>query len=471
MELSGLEIKILKALDVKERSIEDIANELGLEYFQVLRTVGFLKLKGFADVREEEVTRVKLTDLGKKYLEIGLPEKRLLELLDQKKEINIEDLQQYFDKSEIQTAIGILKKKEAIKIEKGVIKLLKKVSIPEQELLEKIAKSDAKLEEIGDLLKRKKIVEVVKQKIFFAKLTEKGLKIKEQLKEENVIVKYDKRVFNERLWEKYPFKEYESDISVNPAKIGKKHPYLKFLDDIRRELISMGFQEMEGYSMIISHFWNFEALFVPQDHPSGEMSFTDIFVLEGELKDFDEKLYEGVKRQHIKVFGNWDEKLPKTPMLISHVTAISAKTLQKVKIPGKYFLIEKVFRHDTIDKTHFIEFSQLEGIVLDESLSFRDLLGILKELIINIVGAEDVKFYPAYFPFTEPSVEAYAKHPKLGWIEVGGAGIFREELLEPFGINVPVIAWGLGIDRLAMISLGIDDIRDLHSRNLYKLMK
>ena len=144
MELSGLEIKILKALDVKERSIEDIANELGLEYFQVLRTVGFLKLKGFADVREEEVTRVKLTDLGKKYLEIGLPEKRLLELLDQKKEINIEDLQQYFDKSEIQTAIGILKKKEAIKIEKGVIKLLKKVSIPEQGLLEKIAKAKAK---------------------------------------------------------------------------------------------------------------------------------------------------------------------------------------------------------------------------------------------------------------------------------------------------------------------------------------
>jgi len=471
MELSGLEIKVLKCLDTTEKSVDDIANKLGLEYFQVLRTVGFLKLKGLVDIREEEVTRIKLTELGKKYLEIGLPEKRLLELLDQKKEINVRDLQQYFDKSEIQTAIGVLKKKGAIKIENGVIKLLKKVPLPEQELLEKIARGGVELGEVKDLLKRKKIIEIVKQKRFFVKLTEKGLEIKKQLRDENVIVKYDKRVFNERLWEKYPFKEYEINIPVNPARAGKKHPYLRFLDDIRRELISMGFQEMEDYSMIISHFWNFEALFVPQDHPSGEMSFTDIFVLEGELKDFDEKLYEGVKRQHIRVFGKWDEKLPRIPMLISHVTAISARTLQKVKIPGRYFLIEKVFRHDTIDKTHFIEFSQLEGIVLDEGLSFRDLLGILKELITNIVGAEDVKFYPAYFPFTEPSVEAYAKHPKLGWIEVGGAGIFREELLEPFGINIPVIAWGLGIDRLAMISLGIDDIRDLHSRNLYKLMK
>ncbi|MEM4588333.1 MAG: hypothetical protein QXW13_02355, partial [Nanopusillaceae archaeon] len=149
--------------------------------------------------------------------------------------------------------------------------------------------------------------------------------------------------------------------------------------------------------------------------------------------------------------------------------AFSAMKLLKAKIPGKYFIIEKVFRYDTIDAKHFIEFNQLDGIVLDESITFRDLLGILKEIVINIVGAEDIKFYPAFFPFTEPSIEIYAKHKKLGWIEVGGAGMFREELLEPFDINVPVIAWGLGIDRLAMLYLNIEDIRDLHTKNIRKI--
>ena len=193
----------------------------------------------------------------------------------------------------------------------------------------------------------------------------------------------------------------------------------------------------------------------------------DTFYLKlDEIKDFPEDLKERVKEQHLKYFGIWDENLVKKLILISHVTAISSKTLLNVKIPGKYFLIEKVFRHDTIDAKHFIEFNQLEGIVLDEDLTFKELLGILKELVVNVVGAKDVKFYPAYFPFTEPSVEVYAEHPKLGWIEVGGAGIFREELLKPFGIEVPVLAWGLGIDRLAMIYLGINDIRDLHTRKL-----
>ena len=73
---------------------------------------------------------------------------------------------------------------------------------------------------------------------------------------------------------------------------------------------------------------------------------------------------------------------------------------------------------------------------------------------------------PDYFPFTEPSVELQAKHPTLGWIELGGAGLFRPELTNPLGVDVPVIAWGLGVDRMAMVSLGVSDIRDLFSTDL-----
>ena len=94
------------------------------------------------------------------------------------------------------------------------------------------------------------------------------------------------------------------------------------------------------------------------------------------------------------------------------------------------------------------------------------LLGLLKEVAKEFANTDKVRFYTDYFPFTEPSVQLSAKHPQLGWVEFGGAGLFREELTAPLGINVPVIAWGLGIDRLAMFKLGINDIREMFS---YKL--
>ena len=80
--------------------------------------------------------------------------------------------------------------------------------------------------------------------------------------------------------------------------------------------------------------------------------------------------------------------------------------------------------------------------------------------------AEDFRYVPDYFPFTEPSVELQVKHPTLGWVELGGSGLFRPELTRPLGVDVPVIAWGLGLDRMAMVALGIDDIRDLFSADL-----
>ena len=154
-------------------------------------------------------------------------------------------------------------------------------------------------------------------------------------------------------------------------------------------------------------------------------------------------------------------------MPAAHGTAHSARQLIKgVETPGKYFAIARCFRPDVIDATHLIEFNQLEGFVVDENLNFRHLLGLLKEFAVKFAGAEDVKFFPDYYPFTEPSVQLSAKHPELGWIELGGAGMFRPEMLENLGIKGQAIAWGIGIDRLAMFKLGIKDIRQLFSQDL-----
>jgi len=95
------------------------------------------------------------------------------------------------------------------------------------------------------------------------------------------------------------------------------------------------------------------------------------------------------------------------------------------------------------------------------------LFALLKMFAKEFAGTEEVKLVPGYFPFTEPSVELFAKHPEMGWIELGGAGIFRPEVVVPLlGKNIPVLAWGIGIDRIAMFKLGITDIRQLFSQDL-----
>ena len=163
----------------------------------------------------------------------------------------------------------------------------------------------------------------------------------------------------------------------------------------------------------------------------------------------------------------WNPEIAKQLMPRAHGTALSARQLVKgVNPPCKHFAIARCYRPDVLDATHLIEFNQMEGIVVDKNLNFKSLLGVLKQFAIEIAGAEDVRFYPDYYPFTEPSVQMSAKHPELGWVEFGGAGIFRPELTEPLGIKEPVIAWGLGIDRLAMFKLGINDIRYLFSNDL-----
>jgi phenylalanyl-tRNA synthetase alpha chain len=170
--------------------------------------------------------------------------------------------------------------------------------------------------------------------------------------------------------------------------------------------------------------------------------------------------------------GNWSRDEASKLVLRSHTTPVSARTLfNNGDKPGKYFTIDRTFRPDVIDASHLMEFQQCEGIVVGEDLTFKHLLGFFKE-IANSIGIKEVKFQPAYFPFTEPSVQCMVKHPTLGWIEAMPGGIFRPELLKPLGIeNSQVLAWGIGISRLAMIKLGINDIRMLFSDNLEWLRK
>ena len=168
----------------------------------------------------------------------------------------------------------------------------------------------------------------------------------------------------------------------------------------------------------------------------------------------------------------WSPEMASQNILRTHTTAASARVLYKLaqeyRSTGKFvarkcFSIDRVFRNETLDATHLAEFHQVEGFVLDKDLTLRHLIGEISEFFKKL-GMADVKFKPAYNPYTEPSMEIFAFHPGLGkWIEVGNSGIFRPEMLRPMGWpeDVRVIAWGLSVERPCMIQYGIGNIRDL----------
>lgn len=405
-----------------------------------------------------------LTEEGREYLEKGMPEEMLIEILKNKKTISLSEAKDIF-KEKINIAINWAKKNEWIKIEKDKIILQK---IPEiykhKTALKRIAEGKEVDENLINILLSRNLIKEVREDIYS--------KAENQIKLGTKILTPE--LLQSGLWRKVKFSEYDVSIIGNVIYRGKRHPYIKFLNFVRRKLISLGFKEMAGQTIELE-FWNFDALFQAQDHPSRD--WTQTFSLKypklGKLPE--KNIVENVKKTHENgwITGSlgwgykWDEKKASRFIPRAHATACSARQLAYgIEIPGKYFAIKRCFRPDVIDATHSVEFSQCEGIIIDENLSFRDMLGILKTIISEITGIKEFRFKPDYYPFTEPSVEVSGKHPKLGWIEIAGAGIFREEVTIPLGINATVLAWGIGIDRLAMIKLGVNDIRELFTKNL-----
>jgi phenylalanyl-tRNA synthetase alpha chain len=247
----------------------------------------------------------------------------------------------------------------------------------------------------------------------------------------------------------------------------RRHPISRLREKVRAIFLSMGFEEMEG-PIVESAFWNFDALFQPQDHPARNLA--DTFYLPGEAPPIPSSLSEAVKKVHEKGWHyQWDERIARQMVLRTHTTAVSARTLykksNKMKM-GKFFCVGKVFRNEATDYKHLAEFYQVEGIVLWEEASFGNLLGLLKEFYARL-GFEQIRFRPSYFPYTEPSLEVEVFHPqRKTWLELGGAGILRPEVCLALGVGYPVLAWGLSLERPFMLAHEVEDIRTLYRNDL-----
>ena len=488
--------KLLEMLSPSERRIlpflkdgaglDELIKKTKLKDVEVMRALQWLENKGILKIKSSTKEIVELGKNGETYRKIGLPERRFLEALKGKMKLNEIKEKANLDDDELRISLGLLKSRYAIAIVGGEVEptseraaLLEK-GFPEERFLAKLPKPLDEISEeerniVRKLLRRKDIIRktIVKKKQI--ELTEVGRKAVEKAKSTRIelVERLTPGMLKEKTWVGKKFRRYDIKTSVPKIYPGKRQPYSEFLDDVREKLLSLGFKEMEG-PVIELEFFNFDALFQPQNHPARDWSAT-YRIKEPKYGTLpDRKIVLSVKKAHEKGIANstgwgyeWSERIASQLMPRAHDTAISPRYLAKgVEIPGKYFSLVRCFRPDVIDATHGVEFNQLGGFVIGNDLSFRHLLGLLKQFVFEITGIEETRFVPDYFPFTEPSVQISAKHPKFGWVELAGAGVFRPELTKALGVDEPVIAWGFGIDRLAMMRLGIKDIRNLFSHDL-----
>ncbi|KFM67589.1 Phenylalanine--tRNA ligase alpha subunit B, partial [Stegodyphus mimosarum] len=283
-------------------------------------------------------------------------------------------------------------------------------------------------------------------------------------------------------WKEKRFKPYNfSALGIAPD-CGHRHPLMKVRSEFRQIFLEMGFTEMPTNNYVESAFWNFDALFQPQQHPARDLHDT-FFVSDPQYAgEFPMKYLEKVKKVHsVGGYGSqgyqydWKLEEAKKNLLRTHTTGVSARMLyalanQEEFTPVKYFSIDKVYRNETLDATHLAEFHQIEGVVADYGLTLGDLIGVLHQFFSKL-GIKKLRFKPAYNPYTEPSMEIFSYHDGLKkWVEVGNSGMFRPEMLLPMGLSedVSVIAWGLSLERPTMIKYKIDNIRELvgHRVNL-----
>jgi len=486
--LSPIEREIIPHLNL---SISQIIKKSGLDKTSVLRALSFLENKDLVKLHSEKKTIVDLGINGIQYKKTGLPERKLLSLLEEKTHVTLgeaKNLSKLSD-NEFKVSLGVLKNKALITLSNGKIslkaskeELVKK--FPEEKLLEilPIEKDKLSPEEqlaFNNLKNRKDIIEISEEKITTFKLTEKGKQIAGKEIKSDLLEEVTSEVIKLGIKGK-KFRTYDIKSHVPQIFGGKKHFVNQSIEYAKKIWTDLGFKEMTG-SLAQTSFWNFDALFTAQDHPVRDMHDTYFIKnIKGKLPK-NNALVNKVKQAHESGIGNskgwqyqWSEEEAKKVVLRTHTTCLSAQTLAnldpKKDIPAKFFSVGKCFRNETVDWSHGFEFNQTDGIVIDKEANFRHLLGYLKEFFEKM-GFQKVRFTPAYFPYTEPSVEISAYHPeKKIWLELGGAGIFRPEVVIPLiGEDIPVLAWGPGFDRIVMDFYKIKDLREMYSNDIKQL--
>jgi len=490
--LSRNEIELLKRLFLYQADSKVVTNEqlirkenekdnVKMNEVGVKRALMYLENKGLVELSKQNQVVYVITERGRKIVKQGLPEERLFSWLRSVgKGVRVSEISKAsLDKSETNIALGELKKLGLITVDKGFLTIKKSYdyshALPIKKVLQKIMMSstgqvnDIKDDKVKKELIKRGLIEKKEKEILTIKLTPLSKKMKNAIKtiSTNFIDRVTRDVIINKEWKGKSFRAYDVESPVPDIDGGRKHPLRLVSENVRDVFREMGFQEMKG-DWVDLVFWNMDAMFIPQDHPARDVQDTFYLGIKGKI--YDKELVRKVKEVH-ETGGTtgskgwrflWDENVTKELILRSHTTCLSFRVLAAgISPPVKYFSIGRVFRNEAIDKFHLPEFHQIEGFIAADGLTMRDLFGYIREFY-DKMGINKLRFKPTYNPYTEPSAEIFAYHNTLNkWIEVGNSGMFRPESLAPYNINVPVIAWGLALERLAMLMYNLNDIRKL----------
>ncbi len=495
--LHPLERKVIPHLHAKG-TLSELAAASGLQEVEAMRALQWLENKKCVTLSTTEEEGVSITPLGQAAHEQGLPEEHVLAALKKKGVLSIDEIKQTlpaYDPHAAGAVIGALKKLGVPFITtpdgKRALKWVKALSVPAPAAKAGLAQASrhdwwlprtpATQASIEDLLRRKGYCERQKRRQKHYALTKLG----RALAKEKITGAYEERLTPAMLkdgsWKEKKFRPYNVEINVPRIRRGRKHFVNEAIESIKRIWLDMGFTEMSG-THVQTAFWDLDALFVPQDHPAREMQ--DTFYLErpatGRLP---RALLERVKavHEHGGETGSLGWRTPFSRkesarnLLRTHTTVLSAQTLYaiqqgKARIPGKYFSVAKVYRNEALDWKHLFEFYQVEGIVVAEGLTFQHLKAYLR-VFFRKMGFSNIRIRPGHFPYTEPSAEVDVWDEKRRqWVELGGSGIFRPEVTHTLlGKTVPVLAWGLGMERIIKEHYQLEDIRDLYRNDLEQL--
>jgi len=445
-----IERRIISSLrNNPKQTTKTLESSTELSSDQVRRGIEWLKLKDLAIVDESKTSIISLGKNGLESFQKGLPERRLLDLLNTGPR-KLSDLQKELG-FVFGPAMGLARKNNWVDVTSDQISQKNIPSVlPGEKTLRTIGENKLPIDEIDKnelslLLKRPDFIveEIIKTKEITLTESAKSIVLSDSSGAIDV------------------------EAKVPEIFVARTHPLKDTLDEIREIFVTLGFSEIIG-DITQSSFWNFDALFTPQDHPARELQ--DTFYLDGitAKKIATPEQIRKVSESHKKNWRyNWDINEARKMALRTHTTCVTIKYLaEKKPDEARIFSLGRVFRNEKVSYKHLVEFNQIEGVVVGKDANLRNLMGIQREFYKRI-GITKIKFWPTFFPYTEPSLQTMVYNERLGkWIELFGMGIFRPEVTKPLGITKPVLAWGGGIERIAMLKYGLDDVREFYNNNL-----
>ena len=445
-----IEKKIIDSLKKNPiQTPETLENSTHLLPDQIRRGIEWLKLKNLAIVDESKSSTLSLGKNGVDSFKKGLPERRLLNLLTNGPR-KLSDLQKELG-FVFGPAMGLCRKNNWIETSSDEI-IIKKIPsiLPGEKTLQQIASGTLSKDQIDEI----DLAELLKRPDFIIEniMTSKKISLTDSAKSMDVSKTSG---------------AIDVEANVPELFVARTHPLKDTIDEIREIFVTLGFSEIFG-NMTQSSFWNFDALFTPQDHPARELQ--DTFFLDdvSTKKIGTAEQIRKVSESHKKNWRyQWDINEARKMVLRTHTTCVTIKHLAENKPDeARIFSLGRVFRNEKVSYKHLVEFNQIEGIVVGKDANLRNLMGIQREFYKRI-GITKIKFWPTFFPYTEPSLQTMVYNEKLGkWIELFGMGIFRPEVTKPLGITKPVLAWGGGIERIAMLKYGLTDVREFYNNDL-----